>query len=147
MLTSGATWATAEHGTHGIHAGGFNAPCAARRIDKLGGTLWTDIMLPPAALLDETADNHGICIGKQPRHTLIGGAASSKYWELGGAANGVEFTFINGCAGFGSGDNHAVSKKELSGARACGNVNIAGNGVRGMLLLDVCKDLDAICTD
>jgi hypothetical protein len=104
-------------------------------------------MFPSAAFLHETSNDDRICIGKEPGNALWSCTASSEYWEFGSRANGVEFGFINGSAGFGTSDDHSVCQKELRGAGACSNVHIRSDGVRGVLLLDVCKYLHAVGSD
>jgi hypothetical protein len=147
MMTSGAAWATAKHGPNGIHAGGFNSPRAARCVHKFCSALGANVMFPLAAFLHETSNDDRICIGKEPRNALWSCTAPSEYREFGSRANGVEFGFVNCSAGFCTSDNHSVGKKELRGAGACSNVHIRSDGVRGVLLLDICKHLHAVGAD
>ena len=104
-------------------------------------------MFPSSAFFHITTNDDRIGIGKQPGHALWSCTTASQYGKCAGRANRIEFGFVNCSAGFRASDNHSVGKKELCGASACSNVNIRGDGVRGVLLLDVCKHLHAVGSD
>ena len=102
---------------------------------------------PVAVLFEGGADDEGVGVGEVVTDVAGGDAGADEDGERGMLVDGLEFGEAGGLSGGGAGEDDAVGEEEFGGVGGLDDVEVGGEGVGGVLFLDVGEDSDVVGAD
>src|SRR5215211_9157666 len=100
-----------------------------------------------AALAKGRADNETISEWKIPADVLRGHSGTDQYWNVRSFFHALEFENIGWLGGAGAGHDSTVGEKEFRLSEFLHDIEIARQGMRTMLFLNIAEDLNVFTAE